>query len=162
MNVKNVQCDRWRAAGEPKVQGSKSLTTEAGRLCPGNFIFEMSDLKKAAGLGLYAYLRLFALICAYLRLFTRNAKKESVTKITIMDSLAPARSALAGLWLRPMELPLLPSVSHVRNRRFRDMQTIRCFPSGSSHKICNVKSLKPGKEYALFGMWLACNSMRAK
>jgi len=28
------------------------------------------------------------------------------------DSLAPAHSALAGLWLRPMELPLLLSVSN--------------------------------------------------
>jgi hypothetical protein len=28
------------------------------------------------------------------------------------DSLAPARSALAGLWLRPMDLPILQMVSH--------------------------------------------------
>ena len=43
----------------------------------------------------------------------------------VVDSFAPARSALAGLWLRPMELPLLPSVSHHQDCRFRDMQTFR-------------------------------------
>ena len=55
-----------------------------------------------------------------------------------MDSLAPARSALAGLWLRAMELPLLPSVSHDRDCRCRDLQTFLRFASGSSHKICSV------------------------
>jgi hypothetical protein len=35
-----------------------------------------------------------------------------VTLVTIMDSLAPARSALVGLWLRPDGTPALPSVSH--------------------------------------------------
>jgi hypothetical protein len=52
--------------------------------------------------------------------------------IPVMNSLAPARSALAGLWLRQMEPPLLPSVSHDRDCRCRDMQTFRLFPSGSS------------------------------
>ncbi len=51
---------------------------------------------------------------------------------SIFDSLAAARSALAGLWLRPMELPLLLLVSRNRICRFRDMQTFRRFPSGSS------------------------------
>jgi hypothetical protein len=39
-----------------------------------------------------------------------------------MDSLAPARSALAGLWLRP--------------------HSFRRFPRGSSHKICNVRTFR--------------------
>ena len=57
---------------------------------------------------------------------------ESGTKLRKFDSLAPARSALAGLWLCPMELPLLPSVSHDWDCRYRDKQTFRRFPSGSS------------------------------
>ena len=58
------------------------------------------------------------------------------------DSLAPARSALAGLWLRPMEFPLLPSVSHDRDCRCRDLQTFRRFPSGSSRKLQKFPKLR--------------------
>ena len=41
------------------------------------------------------------------------------------DSLAPARSALAGLWLRPDGAPALAKCFPSRNCRFRDKQTIR-------------------------------------
>jgi hypothetical protein len=43
------------------------------------------------------------------RLF--SPRTLGTTSPQLNDSLAPARSALAGLRFRPMELPLLPSVS---------------------------------------------------
>ncbi len=64
-----------------------------------------------------------------------NSIRRGCTKVSIMDSLAPARSALAGLRLRPMELPLLPSVSHDQDCRCRDLQTFRRLPGGSSALI---------------------------
>jgi len=47
------------------------------------------------------------------------------TKVTIMDSLAPARSALTGLWLRP--------------------HSFRRFPSGSSPLISIQNSVITGR-----------------
>lgn len=67
----------------------------------------------------YSYLRL-------LRLFTQNAKKNGLVR--------SAQSARAGLWLRPHEFPLLPSVSHDWDCRYRDMQTFRHLPSSSSRE----------------------------
>jgi len=47
-----------------------------------------------------------------------------------MDSLAPARPALVGLWLRRVELPFLPSESPSFKSRSRGLQAFRRFRVG--------------------------------
>jgi len=55
------------------------------------------------------------------------------------DSLAPARSALAGLWLNPNGAPALANgFPCFTIRRFRDQQTFRRFPNGSSAVVTTV------------------------
>ena len=71
---------------------------------------------------------------------TRHDAPFSRVRPGVVDSLAPTRSALAGLRLRPMELPLLPSVSHDQDCRCRDLQTFRRLPGGSSRKFPNSQS----------------------
>jgi len=56
-----------------------------------------------------------------------------------MDLLAPARPALAGLWLRPNGAPALANgFPCFTIRRFRDQQTFRRFPNGSSAVVTTV------------------------
>jgi hypothetical protein len=75
---------------------------------------------------------------------------------TGLDSLAPARSALAGLRLRPNGTPVLAKCLPSWKCRFRDKQTFRRFPSGSNHKIGFPKPTADG-----FPLWRDALSRKA-
>ena len=144
---------KWQMAKSHKGHGKTRWGYASSRYFKVSF-FRRAIRMRILGCNGRAKVRICSLMFAYVRIFEKKFATEAprhrgsiqwqaefdTTKNhgRVVDSLAPARSALAGLHLRSNGAPALAKCFPGLDGRCRDMQTFRRFPSGSSHNVHNV------------------------